>query len=276
MTEWMNNYIKANDIKIHYHRTGGNKPPLLLLHGITDNGLCWSRVAQDLQAQYDLVMTDARGHGYSDDISSGFSISILAEDAAGVIQGLSLGKTIVWGHSMGAMTAAVLAANHPHLVSSVVLEDPPLEQRNKSLPPEIIERIKQEMLELKSLSPDDRLKKAKAQNPAWDEAEIGPWAESKTQVDLNIFGEFSSLHEQPWQDVFAQLQCPGLLITGNTTNGAIVSSDIARQAGDIWKKGKVVHMATAGHSIHREQYAEVMQAVTSFLDSQEKLNQSGR
>ena len=64
MSEWSEGFIKANDLNIHYHRTGGTgKTPLILLHGVMDNGLCWTPVARDLQAQFDVIMPDARGHG---------------------------------------------------------------------------------------------------------------------------------------------------------------------------------------------------------------------
>lgn len=40
MPNWQAGDVNVNGIKIHYHRTGGAKPPLVLAHGITDNGLC--------------------------------------------------------------------------------------------------------------------------------------------------------------------------------------------------------------------------------------------
>jgi len=44
MTEWHEGDVYANGINIHYHRSDGdNKPSILLLHGITDSGLCWSQ-----------------------------------------------------------------------------------------------------------------------------------------------------------------------------------------------------------------------------------------
>src|SRR5689334_12675033 len=126
MTEWKEGQINANGITIHYYRSGGDKKPsILLLHGITDSGQCWPRVAVDLEGSYDTIMTDARGHGHSS-ASTEFSTALLADDAAAVIRALGLEKPYVWGHSMGAITAATLAATYPDLVRSVVLEDPPL------------------------------------------------------------------------------------------------------------------------------------------------------
>ncbi len=43
MITWSEGNVAVNGISIHYHRTGGDKPPMLLLHGITNNGLCWTR-----------------------------------------------------------------------------------------------------------------------------------------------------------------------------------------------------------------------------------------
>ena len=95
MTAWSEGNVQANGITIHYHRTGGNnKPSILLLHGVTDNGLCWSRVAHDLEGSYDVTMTDARGHGRSGGIATGFSTTILADDAAALIRALGLEKPL--------------------------------------------------------------------------------------------------------------------------------------------------------------------------------------
>ncbi|MGD0100048.1 MAG: alpha/beta hydrolase, partial [Acidobacteriota bacterium] len=37
--------VIIDGIKIHYYRSGGKKPPIVLLHGATDDGLCWGRTA---------------------------------------------------------------------------------------------------------------------------------------------------------------------------------------------------------------------------------------
>jgi N-formylmaleamate deformylase len=61
MAQWQSGDVTANGIKIHYTRTGGGKTPLVLNHGATDNGLCWTPVARALEAEYDVIMgTGAR------------------------------------------------------------------------------------------------------------------------------------------------------------------------------------------------------------------------
>ena len=91
MKDWSDNFVQANGINIHYHRTGdGSKPPLILLHGVTDNGLCWQRVAHDLEDTYDVIMPDARGHGRSSGIATGFSYEHLSHDVLALIHELNL------------------------------------------------------------------------------------------------------------------------------------------------------------------------------------------
>jgi pimeloyl-ACP methyl ester carboxylesterase len=52
--------LRTIGINIHYLRTGGPKPPLVLLHGLTGSGACWIPLARALEGEYDVVMPDAR------------------------------------------------------------------------------------------------------------------------------------------------------------------------------------------------------------------------
>ena len=65
MPYWTKNDLTVNGAQLHYYRSGdGSKPPLVLAHGFSDDGLCWQMTAADLQAEYDVIMPDARGHGF--------------------------------------------------------------------------------------------------------------------------------------------------------------------------------------------------------------------
>ena len=55
MAGWITGTCKANGIDIHYLRTGGNKPPVVLLHGLMTNGACWTPLARTLEKDYDVV-----------------------------------------------------------------------------------------------------------------------------------------------------------------------------------------------------------------------------
>jgi pimeloyl-ACP methyl ester carboxylesterase len=91
MTAFQEGIVQANGLAIQYYRSGAqHRQTLLLLHGITDGGLCWTPVEQALAARYDVLMTDARGHGKTRGPLDGFSGETLARDAAAVIRALGL------------------------------------------------------------------------------------------------------------------------------------------------------------------------------------------
>ena len=83
---WQSGFVAANGVTLHYTRTGGDKPVVVLAHGVTDAGPCWGPVAEALQDEYDLIMVDARGHGASTTPESGYGPDAQAEDLAGALR----------------------------------------------------------------------------------------------------------------------------------------------------------------------------------------------
>ena len=113
MGAWQDGEVATNGITLHYTRTGGDKPPLVLAHGFSDDGRCWTPVAEALEADYDIVMVDARGHGRSAAPASGYGSREMADDLAGAIAALGLRRPAILGHSMGAALTLVLAGIYP-------------------------------------------------------------------------------------------------------------------------------------------------------------------
>ena len=56
MLNFTSDDITVHGVKLHYYRTVGNKPPLVLVHGITDDGLCRTPVAEVLSNAFDVIM----------------------------------------------------------------------------------------------------------------------------------------------------------------------------------------------------------------------------
>ncbi|MFB7596144.1 alpha/beta hydrolase [Streptomyces sp. NPDC056160] len=98
-------------------------PVVLALHGITANGLSWSRVAHQLAGRVTLVAPDLRGRGGSGALPGPYGIASHADDMAAVVDTLGLGRVVLTGHSMGAFTAALTAVRHPDLLSGLLLVD---------------------------------------------------------------------------------------------------------------------------------------------------------
>ena len=265
MKQWSEGYISANDIRIHYSRTGGEKQQIMLLHGFTDNGLVWTPVARELEQDYDVIMPDARGHGLSDGPEKGFSVDLLVSDAAAVIQTLGLRQPYVLGHSMGAHSAAQLTSRHPELVRALLLEDPPWSRTVAPKPLAPNELTKLEMQELQAKPFAERVATILKEQPHWSEEEARLLATANEQFDPTVFklGLFEVARE--WLVVVQQLLRPTLLITADTDRGALVTPEIAQLAVNSWKDGRVVHIAGAGHSIRRDQFNNYMTTVRQFL-----------
>lgn len=270
MTNWQSSNIDVNGVQLHFTRTGGAHPPLVLAHGVTDDGLCWAPVAAVLAADYDVIMVDARGHGQSDAPESGYDLVTLANDLAGVIHALALDKPLVMGHSLGAVTTLAMAALHPATPRAIVLEDPPawwirtagsdFQSRSTG--------IRDWIIQLKSKTRQQIISEGRDQNPLWSEAELAPWADSKVMVSADAMWKlFAHDHTAGivWEKLLPAITCPALVITADLSRGAI----LAPAGVDALKlhvpQLQAVHIAEAGHSIRREQFDRYMDVVSSFL-----------
>ncbi|KAA5545871.1 alpha/beta fold hydrolase [Roseiconus nitratireducens] len=123
---WSEGFLYANGVRLHYYQTPSlaEKPPLVMVHGITDNGLCWTTLALKLQDQFNITLLDARGHGLSDPFTANDDADTLIKDVVAAVETLELKRPILMGHSMGAHTVMRIAAEYPQLPKAVVMLDP--------------------------------------------------------------------------------------------------------------------------------------------------------
>src|SRR5919202_3971577 len=207
MAEWFSGDVVANGIKTHYYRPGGEKPPLVLSHGATDNGLCWTRLARALEADYDVIMPDARGHGLSDAPEGDYSAAARAADLAGLIEALGLQRPAVGGHSMGAGTALRLVADYPEIARCAILEDPGLRSAAPSATDQEARRarMRQEAADRKALGREGIIARGRQQHPDWAEEEFGPWADSKLQVRQQFSGASRTSERPDWRELLPKV-----------------------------------------------------------------------
>ncbi len=263
LSHWTDAYVTVDGFKFHYTRTGdGRKPPLLLLHGFSDNGLCWLPVARDLEAQYDVIMPDARGHGLSARVQPSEPVDNAA-DVANLITVLELHRPIVGGHSMGGLTATELGARYPDLIGGLILEDPVWVDPPPDDVPVQNNPFFEWLLNIDEVSLEEIVAFGKANNPAWPEGEFPAWAESKQQLDKNIFPVVNV--RKPWREFVSAFTVPALLIMADGAMNAIVTPAVAQEAVSLSPLLKVAPVPHAGHNIRRENYPAFMQVVQAFL-----------
>jgi N-formylmaleamate deformylase len=270
MSGWLSADVTANGIRLHYHRTGGDKPALVLSHGVTDDGLCWTPLARALEAQFDIIMVDARGHGGSETPVNGFSLDQQAADLAGLVRALGLHRPILGGSSMGAVTSLQVAAAYPDLVRAVFLEDPPLDalleapDQPSAARKDFADRMKPWLAGLKAMSQEQVMERCKRENPGWSAEEIELWAESKHNARV----DFHSLAPPrlAWQEALARISCPILLMAGNVERGGVLTQKEVAEARRRLPGLHVVSFPHAGHCMSRDDFDGYLREVRGFLD----------
>ncbi|HET8631664.1 MAG TPA: alpha/beta hydrolase [Thermomicrobiales bacterium] len=275
MAEWSEGDLAIGGIPIHYYRMGrAGGPPVVLLHGFSDAGPCWLRLARDLAPDYDVVMLDAAGHGRSGGPEHGFRERAVS-DVLTAIDQLGLEHPALVGHSMGAATAAGVAAEASDRLRGVALEDPPWRDGPPPAPtapaasgsraplrsPEWVAWMRS----LKAMSPEERHALASTERANWDEVDRVHWADAKANFNLAVIEQPLDFGRPPWREIVARIRCPVLLITADPERGAIVTPEAAAEAAQLLANGRVAHIPGAGHNIRREQYEPYRAAVLGFL-----------
>jgi pimeloyl-ACP methyl ester carboxylesterase len=112
--------VLTNGVEIAYTRSGAGEPVVLIM-GLGADGTAWARHVAAWQRSFTCYAVDNRGAGDSDRPAGPYSTADMADDYAGLITGLGLGRVRVVGISMGGAIAQELALRHPELVGALVL-----------------------------------------------------------------------------------------------------------------------------------------------------------
>ncbi len=275
MSAWSDGYITANGLSIHYYRTGGDKPVVVFNHGAGDDGLCWTRVVKELEADYDCIMVDGRGHGKTIGGKGDYSTAKRVADLAGLVQALKLERPVVGGHSLGADTSMNFAATYPELTRAIFLEDPPILQPGqkfgdgtKEYKVEDLGKMMARFMRMFKIMPKFiAIPAARKMSPTYPDDEIYPWVNSKKKVSSDFINSMTSMDFEsaaPFE-VFKRIGVPVLLFIGDNEKMSIVSTEFAQKAADCNAKVQVVHLVGASHDIRRTRFDGYVPALKDFL-----------
>ncbi len=110
----------VNGVNLYYEIHGQGEPLIMIMgFGGTQSGWIFQRRA--FQKHFQVITFDNRGVGKSDKPDGPYSIRMMAEDTAGLMDYLNIDKAHVLGVSMGGYIAQELAINHPQRVKKLVL-----------------------------------------------------------------------------------------------------------------------------------------------------------
>jgi len=285
-TQWQRSEVVANGIRQHLLRTGGEKPPLLMLHGFMESGVSWLRLARVLAGRFDVIMPDARVHGQSERGMEGFSPQILTDDALSLVEVLELERPVVLGHSNGAVTAYLTAVQQPDCLRALVMEEPPAGGRP-------MPAVRQEVLtgnnwydewmgwlrRLKRMPHDERVQSTAARwphglpipqdEPLWGEDEFVSRIESLAHFDISIFErkvDFWSLLD--YLDQATRITCPLLLLTGEPMLGSLVTEDVVLTLMERVPQLQWQQIEGGSHILSRGRtFERTLAAIEVFLDA---------
>ncbi len=112
--------IRINDINMYYEIHGEGEP-IVLIAGLGTDMASHAEMIRWLSHEYRVLAFDNRGEGLTDKPKVRYTIVMMAEDTAGLLEALDLAYANVIGISMGGRIAMALALQHPELVRTLIL-----------------------------------------------------------------------------------------------------------------------------------------------------------
>ena len=114
--------IERPGCTIHYWLGGRKDAPLLIvLHGATMDHHMFDEQVKAFADDYRLLVWDARGHGASRPLSSGFILQDCADDLIAILEHLKVNQAVLVGQSMGGYVAQQVYLKYPERVQAIVI-----------------------------------------------------------------------------------------------------------------------------------------------------------
>ena len=234
-------------------------PTLVLLHGLGDSGDCWPDAVRRWSPTWRVIGVDLLGHGRSprftpEQLASPDPMEAMyaaAEATVARVVTATGGPVRLVSHSMGGGIAGALASRRPDLVRAALLEEPAWRDPEQRVqPPQVVRDRIDDCLAF-AADPVGQRAKGRADNPTWPEVELDPWAESKSQVDLDFLQLGIANLLERWDDIVGRITVPTLAVRGSES--ALITTEIANRAVALGNPQlELVTVEGANHCVRRD------------------------
>lgn len=226
MSSFLHGYhVRANGVRLHLLRYGGQGPRLLVLPGITSPAVTWGFVAERLARHYDVHVLDFRGRGLSFSAPGmDASLDTMATDVLDLMDVLGWSSVSVLGHSMGARVAVRAAARDPRRIGRLLLIDPPMSgPGRRAYPVPLSWYVESIQLAIRGVTAQE----LRCYAPTWKEEHLLLRAEwLHTCSEEAIVQAHAGFHEDDIHADLPKLRTPGLLMTAGK-GGVVLPQDLA-------------------------------------------------
>jgi len=270
--------VVANGVELHYVEQGQGEPVVLVHGGLSDYREWGPQIARF--AQHYRVIAYSQRYYYPNQnlpIMPDYTTLVDAQDLAAFVQVLKLDKSHIVGYSSGAFMALGMALDHPELVRTLTLAEPPILHWAAGLPggDAVLADFMRKFWEpvgaafrkgdkelalrtsVKFFIGDDVLDQLPADVRQMMDQDIWGWEAFTTSSD-----SFPMLDKA----LVAQLPMPTLLLTAEKTLPIhqVVNGELVR----LLPQAKHVVIPDATHEMWSEQPDACGQAVLEFLQAQ--------
>ena len=269
--------------RLNLHRTSsGAGPVLLMLHGVTRCGADWKPLLPALAEDWTIIALDQRGHGTSPR-AGGYLVTNYIADAVRFVREEIAEPLVIFGHSLGAMVAAVVAAELPNRVRGIILEDPPFHTMGNRIAGSAWQaqftgmreaaRKRGSVEEITDALADIRLPASggfKRLGDLRDRASLAWSAQCLSQLDPEVLTpviEGRWLDGYDFPDALSRVRCPTLLLQADPSAGGALTDADAESLKSIVSTCQQVRFPGCGHNLHRDHPESVWRAFADFAAS---------
>jgi 3-oxoadipate enol-lactonase len=260
---------RINGIELAYELLGSGSP-LVMIHGAQGDQTMFTDLARRFAENFKVLTFDQRGSGLSEKPHTAYSIPILADDTAALMDHIGFSAAHVIGVSMGGTIAQELVLRHPAKVRSLILG---CTTPGGGRAIRIAGSAFAGAYSTEALSPEERgralAQAAFTKNYIEQHPEIIPaMIEARRQRPLDQIAlerRLKAVLEHDACERLPQIACPTLVITGK--DDALVAWQNSQLLAERIPSAKLVVLQPAGHCFWLEQPEQSRHAIIEFLNT---------
>jgi pimeloyl-ACP methyl ester carboxylesterase len=274
-------YVDTGELRMHAV-TGGDGPPLLLVHGWPQSWYQWRMVMPALARDFQVIAVDQRGIGLSDKPPGGYDTATLASDLVALMEVLGHQRFALVGFDTGMVISYALAADHPDRLERLVVGEAPLPGVSPPvpliLPPQLndrlwhiafnqLEQVNEQLVtgreaiffgaEYAASAGTNKLPDETVSYYV-DRLAAGPEA---LHGSFQLYRAFPTTIAQNQQRKTRRLTLPVLAVGGAESSGAMVADTMQLVADDV----QTLVVPGCGHWVAEQAPEELLAALTAFL-----------